>query len=241
MTSRRVLACLTLGALAFTVGACSDEQSSADSTSSTTSSVSPTTTEAATTTTAAPTTSSSTSTSTSSTTAPTTSTIAPVKGLEISGDGLGGALFGAEADGVVEYVASILGDATNDSGWVDPLAIGAACTGTTVRFVEWNDLQLFFTDQSPMADGLRHFAAYNYGPAIDGAVLRPNGLVTDNGVGVGATVEFLRASFPQVQISPGDDIGGPSFFISEGLSGFLSGTSNADVIISFVGGYGCGE
>jgi len=164
-----------------------------------------------------------------------------VKGLEISGDGLGGALFGAEADGVVAYVSSILGDPTNDSGWEDPLAIGAACTGTTVRFVDWNDLQLFFTDDSPAAQGLRHFAAFNYGPAVDGAVLNPNGLVTDNGVGVGTTVEFLRASYPKVQISPGDDIGGPSFFISEGLSGFLSGTSSSDVIISFVGGYGCGE
>jgi len=243
MTSRRALACVTLGVLAFTLGACSDEQSSADSSSSTSSSVldSTTSSDVTTSTTVAPSTSTSTSTTTSTTTAPTTSTVPPVKGLDVSGEGLGGALFGAEADGVVAYVSSILGDPTNDSGWEDPLAIGAACNGTSIRFVDWTDLRLYFSDDSPAAQGLRHFAAFNYGPASDGVALNPNGLATANGVGVGATVEFLRASYPQVQISPGDDIGGPSFFIDEGLSGFLSGTSNADVIISFVGGYGCGE
>ncbi|MFM2077479.1 MAG: hypothetical protein RJA49_1369 [Actinomycetota bacterium] len=164
-----------------------------------------------------------------------------MKGLGLSDQGLGDVLFGAEADGVVDYVSTILGAPTNDSGWVDPLTIGAACTGTTVRFVAWNDLSLFFTDDSPVATGLKHFAGYTYGPAVGDAAIEPFGLTTDSGVGVGATVEFLRATYPKVQVSPGDDIGGPGFFISEGLSGFLTGTSNADTIMSFVGGYGCGE
>ncbi len=243
MTSRRVLAGLTLGALVFTASACSDTQSSADSTTSSTSSTTSTSTTVAesTTSSSSSTTSSTSTTTTSTTTAPTTSTIPPTTGLGLSDQGLGDVLFGAEADGVVDYVSGILGTPTNDSGWVDPLTIGAACTGTTVRFVAWNDLSLFFTDDSPAATGLKHFAGYTYGPPVGEAAIQPFGLTTDNGVGVGASVQFLRAMYPKVQVSPGDDIGGPSFFLSEGLSGFLTGTSNKDTIMSFVGGYGCGE
>jgi hypothetical protein len=163
-----------------------------------------------------------------------------VQGLGLSAQGLGDALFGADADSVVDYVGTILGTPTSDSGWVDPLAIGAACPGTQVRFVDWNDLALFFTDESPAASGLRHFAAYTYGPAF-APTINPFGLVTDNGVGVGASVEFLRASYPGVLVNAGDEVSGPSFYIEEGLSGFFTGASNSDTIISFVGGFGCGE
>lgn len=238
---RRVLALLTVGALAVTASACSDEQSSADSVSSTSSTSS---LPASTTTSTVPgsSTSSSTSTSTSSTSTSTTSTTIPaVQGLELSSKGLGDALFGADADGVVDYVSSILGAPTNDSGWTDPLTIGAPCPGTAIRFVDWNDLSLFFSDNSPAATGLRHFAAYTYGPAF-AANINPYGLATDLGLTVGDSVATLIERYPSAVVSAGDEISGPAFYIEDGLVGFLTDADpSSGVIMSFVGGYGCGE
>ena len=52
----------------------------------------------------------------------------------------------------------------------------------------------------------------------------------------------LKAAYPAVKILPGDGLStGPQFTIEQGLSGFLTGVKNGDTIISFVGGYGCGE
>jgi hypothetical protein len=168
---------------AVVVAGCSDESSSADTSTTVTTSTS--TTVAVTTTTVAPTTTSST-TSTTSTTVPavTTTTIAKVKGLPLSASGLGDALFDADADGVVEYVGSILGIPTTDSGWLDATANGIGCPGTEIRFVDWNDLSLFFTDD---VSAIRHFAAYTYGPAF-GATIAPYGLATDAQIGVGSSV-----------------------------------------------------
>jgi hypothetical protein len=158
----------------------------------------------------------------------------------MSADGLGDALFGAESDGVIEYVNDILGGPTNDTGWQDPLALGAPCSGTQIRFVEWHDLSLMFSDESPAASGFRHFASYTYGPPLSG-MLEPYGLTTALGIGVGNTVTELKGAYPSVVVNPADEISSPSFFIEEGLSGYLTGATNNDAIISFVGGYGCGE
>ncbi len=222
---------------ALVVASCSDQSSSAETTTSV---AAATTTIPATTTTVAPTTTSvASTTSTTSTTAPaiTTTTIAKVKGLPLSAAGLGDALFDADADGVVDYVNSILGIPTTDSGWVDATANGIGCSGTEIRFVDWNDLSLFFTDD---VTAVRHFAAYTYGPAF-AATITPYGLATDAGVGVGSTVAELRASYPAVNILPEDEFSGPSFEIETGLRGVLTGTADTDVVLSFVGGFGCGE
>ncbi len=223
--------------MAALVGAgCSDERSSANTTTTTVAAT--TSTLSATTTTVAPTTTS-TATSTTSTTVPvvTTTTIAKVKGLPLSASGLGDALFDADADGVVDYVNSILGIPTTDSGWVDATANGIGCPGTVIRFVDWNDLSLFFTDDTT---AVRHFAAYTYGPAF-AANISPYGLATDAGIGVGSTVAELRAAYPAVKVLPEDEFSGPSFEIEVGLRGVLTGTADTDVILSFVGGFGCGE
>lgn len=241
---RRTLAAALAGGLALGVAACSEEQSSADTTAVSSSSDATSTTTTVVDTTAASTTSSSTSTtstSTSTTSTSSTTTLPEIKGLGLGAKGLGDATFGADADETIAYVTAILGSSTNDSGWVDPIEAGAACPGTRIRFVDWHDLSLFFTDESPAASGLPHFASYSYGPAVDGSSINPFGLTTKGGVGVGATVEFLRATYPAVRVDAGDDISGPSFLIQDGLMGFLTGSSNSDTIISFVGGYGCGE
>ena len=167
----------------------------------------------------------------------TTTTIKKVRGLPLSAAGLGDALFDADADGVVDYVNSILGIPTTDSGWLDATANGIGCPGTEIRFVDWNDLSLFFTDD---VTSIRHFAAYTYGPAF-AANISPFGLATDAGIGVGSTVGELRAAYPTAIVLPEDEFTGPNFEIEAGLRGVLTGTDDSDVILSFVGGFGCGE
>lgn len=234
MTSRRVLAAVT-GLLLL--AACSNETSNPGTSVPTTS-----TTEAVTTTTAPATTTSTTAPATTSTTvAPsTTTTIPAVEGLGLSGDGLGDALFGADAQGVIDYVTSVLGAPSNDSGWIDPMSIGAACPGSEVRFVDWNDLYVFFSDETGYASAARHFAGFVYGPAF-GTTITPFGLATVAGLAVGDTVGELRAVYPSAAINADDELSGPSFVLDDGLFGFLTGVADTDTIIAFQAGAGCGE
>ncbi len=111
--------------------------------------------------------STSTSTSTTSTTSSTTTstTLAPGAELVLRPNGLGDAAFGADPEGVVAYVSSIIGKPTVDTGWVDPLSVGA-CPGTELRQVFWADLVLQFSDQSSVTSGRRHFFSYVYGPEL---------------------------------------------------------------------------
>ena len=242
MNSRRprlsVLCAVVLFAFTQFLTACGSDGSSSETTvgSSTSSSAADTTTsESATTSTTTVTTTTSVAPATT-----TSTTIAPVLGLSLSAVGLGDALFGADAEGVVEYVTSIVGPPSNDTGWLDPLSVGAACPGSEIRFVEWDDLSLYFSDESPAASGVRHFASYTYGPLF-GLTLSPFGLTTDAGLGIGDFVSTLRAVYPLATANPDDGIGGPTFQIEPGLSGFLTGIGDSDTIISFIGGFGCGE
>lgn len=171
---------------------------------------------------------------------PTTSTIPAVEGLGLSARGLGTALFGAEAESVVEYVVTILGEPTTDSGWIDPFAIGVACPGSEIRFVEWNDLRLFFSDDTTAASSVRHFASFSYGPAF-GPTPSPYGLATDRGIRLGATVRDLRTAHPGGLLSPGDDVVGPTYQIEDGFVAYVTEAVGAGIIRSFQGGFGCSE
>jgi len=165
--------------------------------------------------------------------------LAPGAELVLRANGLGDAAFGVDPDGTVAYVSSIIGKPTVDTGWVDPLSVGA-CPGTELRQVTWGDLVLQFTDESAFATGRRHFFSYQYGPSFTGQ-LSPAGLKTDAGIGIGSTVAELTATYPSAVISPGDDFGGPNFFINGGLAGFLTGVNPTDTVTSMLGGQGCGE
>jgi hypothetical protein len=191
--------------------------------------------------TAAPTTAAPTSTSTTTLTSSTTTSSSVPAGaaLVLRDDGLGDALFGADADGVIDYITSVLGVPTDDSGWADPFEYFGICPGTEVRGVTWGDLQLLFSDESIITSGRRHFFNYVYGPA-SGSSIAPVGMQTADGIGVGATVGELRAAYPNVQIYP-EEIYGPYFVVNDNLSGFLTGVTDADQVISFIGGIGCGE
>jgi hypothetical protein len=246
-------------ALVLLLGACgsstdsSDSVSSSPATASSTTSTSstllvpPTTTTIPDTTTSSSTTSTtsststtfSTTTSTSSTTTTTTEPGPDLSGLVLSGDGIGPVQFGADADGVVDYLTSFLGVPTHDTGWVDPFEIGL-CPGAELRLVSWGVLTVTLGDESEVASGRRHFVAYSYG--IDGEVgLEPEGLETEEGITIGSSVADLVAAYPDVFLIEEDDFAGPSYVIDESRSGYLTGLADDDLVTVIFGGQGCGE
>jgi len=249
----RALASLTV--LSLTLGACASDDSG-ESDSNTTELTSPSTTLATTlvttpATTLAPTTTGAPVTSTTSTTSipsassstvvevPTTVVDPALESLVLSGEGIGSAVFGAEPDGVISSVSSLLGEPTNDTGWIDPLSVGA-CPGTEIRFVDWGTLSLVFGDASQVAQGRRHFFAYYYGSAgeVGGA---PVGLVTDAGITTGSSVIDVKAAYPGVTLNPEDDFTSPFFYVSDNLSGYLTGVDDDSTVTVILGGVGCSE
>ncbi len=154
-------------------------------------------------------------------------------------DGLGTIRFGVEPDGVVDYVSSLLGDPDSDTGYIDSLSEFGTCPGTEVRGVRWGDLLLLFGDESDFDSGRRHFYQWQFGPQTE-SPLRPNGPLTDGGIGLGATVADIRAVYPDVQIFD-DDIFGPGFEIEPLLWGTLTDDADSGRVIALVGGTPCGE
>ena len=161
--------------------------------------------------------------------------------LILTGDGLGSAQFGADPDQVVEYVSSILGASTADTGWVDPFTF-AACEGTVARRVDWGVLSLLFTDLSPVANGRRHFIGYEYG-RVGQIGDEPVGLHTPGGITLGSRVVDLRAEFPDAVVNPGEPQSQipDNFYVSTVFYGLLTGTTQDDYITVLFGGYGCFE
>jgi hypothetical protein len=250
MRSRAVAGAALIVGLMAAAGCSGDDTASQETMLPLVTTTAPPTTLPPVTTTLPPTT---TSPPTSTTVAPTTTVPAPTTAagettttanaaaaaLLLRDDGLGDALFGADPDGVVDYVSSILGVPTDDTGWDDPFAHFGVCPGTEVRGVTWGDLQLLFSDDSVVVSGRRHFFNYVYGPP-SAATIVPEGLHTADGIGIGSTVADLRRQYPGVQVYP-EEIYGPYFVVNENFSGFLTGVTDSDTVISFIGGIGCGE
>ena len=234
---RRTAALVVVGGLALAACGGSDEDTASTteftlvlpSTSSTTTSTTSTTTS----------TTSSTSTTTSTTIAPSTTVEDPaVAELLLSGDGIGTAGFGADPDGVIEYLNSYLGPPSNDTGWIDPLSIGL-CAGDELRQVSWGVLTLLFGDVSEVVQGRRHFFGYTYGDEREiGAA--PVGLQTTRGVAIGSRVVDVRAAYPAVTINPEDDFTPPFFFVNDSLRGFLTGVTDDATVTAILGGGDCG-
>jgi hypothetical protein len=116
-------------------------------------------------------------------------------------DGLGVVDFGQPADESAAAVTAVLGEPDRDTGWVDPLSI-SSCAGTETRVLNWGDLALYFSDESGVANGQRHLFAYSYG-SVEDLETTPEGLATPEGIGLGTTVEFLRAAYPDVVVEEG--------------------------------------
>ncbi len=166
--------------------------------------------------------------------------VPPVAGvLRLNTDGLGIVTFGDDPEGAITAVAAVLGDPSADTGWSDPLSI-SACPGTQVRRVTWGALSLFFGDESTVASGTPHLFAYSYG-SVEDLESEPVGLATPEGIGLGSTVVYLGAAYPDVVIEPGeDDVIEPSFFVDESLSGRLTGGAGDDLVTVIIGGDPCG-
>ncbi len=233
---RRTVALVISAGLTFATCGGSDD----DSAATTEFTLLPTTTSTTTTTTSTTTTTTTTSTTTTSTTvAPSTTVADPaVAELLLSGDGIGTAGFGADPDGVVEYLNSYLGPPSNDTGWIDPLTIGL-CSGTEIRQVAWGVLVLLFGDVSEVVQGRRHFFGYAYGDQGEiGAA--PVGLQTTRGVAIGSRVVDVRAAYPAATINPEDDFTPPFFFVNDSLRGFLTGVTDDATVTAILGGGDCG-
>lgn len=187
------------------------------------------------------------STTTTTSTSSTTTTTEPlaIQELLLRGDGLGAARFGTDPDGVIDYVTSILGGNTGDTGWVDPFTFadcGAGGTATVARRVDWGVLSLLFSDGSSYAIGRRHFIGFEYG-RVGQIGDDPEGLRTPGRVTLGSRVVDLLAEFPEAAINEGEEeLGIPdNFYVSDVFYGILTGTAPDDVVTVIFGGYGCGE
>lgn len=237
-------------AAALVAGAgCSQSSSSPPPTDATTT-VPATTTTTPTTTTVAPTTTHAPAATSPATTAPTTepepevtepptSTEPPViRELVLRESGLGSASFGAEPDGVIEYVTSFLGAPTADTDWA-PTDEFALCQGTEVRRVEWGVMRLSFGDASPAVSGRRHFYAWHYG-VVGEVGGEPQGLRSGDGITVGSSVADLREAYPDVEIYEGDEeLFPPGFEITRDFYGLLTGTGDDDSVTEMFSGYVC--
>lgn len=175
---------------------------------------------------------------------PVTTTTEPlaVQELLLRGDGLGSARFGAAPEGVIEYVASILGGNTADTGWVDPYTFADCGPATVARRVDWGVLSLIFSDLSSYADGRRHFMGWEYG-RVGQIGDEPVGLRTEGGTALGSRVVDLLAEFPEAGVNEGEDDLGipPNFYVSDNFRGLLTGTSPDDFVTVIFGGYGCAD
>jgi hypothetical protein len=177
--------------------------------------------------------------------ATTTTEPVAVQELILRGDGIGSARFGASPQGVIEYITSILGGNTGDTGWVNPFSFadcGAGGAATRARRVDWGVLSLLFSDASTYALERDHFIGYEYG-RVGQIGDDPVGLRTTGNTALGSRVVDLYAEFFDVSVNAGDESVGipPNFYVSDVFYGLLTGTSDADVVTVVFGGYGCGE
>jgi len=236
---RRIGTLFVVGSLTLAACGGSDDSSSSTTAFTLLASTSSTSTSTTTSTTTTSTTTTTTTLAPTTTVAPSTTVADPsVQELLLSGDGIGTAGFGADPDGVVEYMNSYLGPPSNDTGWIDPLTIGL-CSGDELRQVSWGVLTLLFGDISEVVQGRRHFFGYGYGDQGEiGSA--PVGLQTTRGVTIGSRVVDVRAAYPAATINPEDDFTPPFFFVNDSLRGFLTGVSDDATVTAILGGGDCG-
>jgi hypothetical protein len=172
--------------------------------------------------------------------APATTEPVAVQELVLLGDGVGAAKLGTDPEGVIQYVTSILGGNTADTGWVAPDTFGF-CPGNEARRVDWGVLSLLFSDASDLATGRRHFIGYEYG-RIGEIGDEPAGLRTAGGVTLGSRVVDLLAEFPDATVREGDpELELPAtFYVSDSFGGWLSGVGPDDFVTVIFGGFRCG-
>lgn len=171
--------------------------------------------------------------------APPAGSLTPDQQIVLGRDGIGVARFCDDADMVITAVTDVLGEPSDDTGWADPLTV-SNCAGTEVRRVTWGSLDLYFGDSSRFANGVRHLFGYVYGNR-DSLEVSPQGLSTPEGIGVGSTVDYLLANYPDAQVFPGEEgLADPLFYVDENLGGFLTDDAADGVVTVLFGGEDCG-
>lgn len=197
-----------------------------------------------TTTTLPPTTTTIPTTTTTTTTVPTTTTEPdPLAALVLTPAGIGDVPLGAEAEAALADLGSVLGDPTDDTGWVDAFSGFGTCPGSEVRVVTWASLQVFLSDgPTEFAEAGRHFFSYSHSALGPEPVL---GLATNQGVRVGDTVADLEAAYQGALDISTDEVFGPMWIVDPAgppvIYGVLTGTEPDDSVSSIAGGFGCGE
>jgi hypothetical protein len=238
--SRFVQTCAAAALMAMAITACSNADSTKELPVATAPPVPPSTT----TTTLPPVTQPPATEPPATTVAPTTTeaattTVVPGVSLTLRGDGIGTTFFGAESEGVLAYVESVLGPPTGDTGLVSAFdSPFGVCPGSQVRGVSWYDLVLLFSDASDVSSSGPHLFHFQYG-GTDGAT-KPEGVTTDAGLAIGDTVARLQELYPDAQVID-DELFGPTFFSPDGLSGYLSSAAADGTIGIISGGQACGE
>ena len=169
-----------------------------------------------------------------------------VEALRLSDDGIGAAAFTSEPEGVIAYLSSFIGAPTGDTGWVDPFAI-SACSGSELRIVSWGGLELTFGDVSKVLQGRRHFFSYVYGQysfdSVAAAQLdaTPPGLLTVEGIGLGAPIIEVEFAYPGLTLNPADDFVPPNFVVNDNFRGFVAGLADESPVVQLIGGPNCAD
>ncbi len=186
-------------------------------------------------------------TTTSSSTTTSSTTTPPSRLLTLAGDGLGAVDLGTESEAAIQALSLILGDADEDTGWIDSFSGFGTCPGDVVRGVRWGTLWTLHTDGATDwgRGGFRHIFSYTDSVLIsDGS--EDLGLRTAEGVGVGSTIDQLVQAYGSaLDVHYEELIDSWVYFIDVPDPGFLwgllSGSGTGSVVLSVNGGVGCGE
>jgi hypothetical protein len=164
----------------------------------------------------------------------------------LRGDGLGAVAFGTEVEAAVLSITAALGAPDEDSGWRPSFSGFGTCPGEQVRGLRWATMWALMTDGETgwRDDGTPHFFAYLNSVFYDDS--QSLGLLTEEGVGLGDTVEALEDAYgDRVEITFDELFDGYVFDIDVPAPGRLWGASTGDedhdLITSIDGGQGCGE
>jgi hypothetical protein len=182
----------------------------------------------------------------------TTATTDEGPAVVLKGDGIGAFIFGADPDQVIAGLTLRWGPPDGDSGWIAAATSPyGACPGMVVRGVNWRGFTVLFSDgATPRGKaGTRHFFTWEY-QVSDPAHPRPDEggnrppLKTAKGVGVGATVQALKAAYGDALELFDEPPDGTQFGVQTSEGGLFGSVTSLDpggIVRSIVSGGGCGD